>query len=140
MLISLSSRLVFFNLTTYLFHLVSSLSLGCRILFCLLSFSLSGCFLGSPGDTVLPSCLTNRHGQNEFSSVLPKPRLSPRGNLAGRISNGPVGSAHTDCDRPRASLPPHTLNRIMQLCLHRRARSMGWTTHANSCQGDTLVR
>lgn len=96
-------------------------------------------FLGSPGDTVPLSCLTDRHGQNESSSKLPKARLCPRGGLAGRISVRPVGSVSTQCDRPWAPLAPHTLNRIIQPCLHRRARSMGWTAHANSCQGDPLV-
>ena len=96
-------------------------------------------FLGSPGDTVPLSRLTDRHGQNESSSELPTARLCPRGGLAGRISMRPVGSVSTQCDRPWAPLAPHTLNRIIQPCLHRLARSMGWTAHANSCQGDTLV-
>lgn len=151
MLISPCSQLVFFHLTTYVLirdrdlshSLVSSfLVSGLSYSFCLtLAFSrmLSGCFLGSPGDIVLLSCLTNRHGQNESSSMLPKAGLCPWGGLPGRISMRLVGSVCTDCDRPEAPLAPHTLNRIMQPCLHRRARSMGWTAHANSCQGNTLV-
>lgn len=127
--------------------LVPSLSVsGLSYSFCLalaLSRSLIWLFLGSPGDTVLLSRLTNRHGQNESSSVPPEARLCPRGGLAGRISMRPVGSVCTDCDGPGAPPPhlaPRTLDRIMQPCLHRRARSMRWTAHANSCQGDTLVR
>ena len=151
MLISPSSPVVFFHLTTVLRIGGVSLFLSCLLPLCLwvvvffpsrprfLSRAV-WLFLGSPGDTVLLSCLTNRHGQNESSSVLPTAGLCPQGGLAGRISMRPVGSARTGCDRPGAPLAPHTLNRIMQPCLHRRARSMGWTAHANSCLGDTLVR
>lgn len=145
--------LIFSILTTYLlirditftftFSCVFSLCLWVVVFVLSLPHFLSHAvwlFLGSPGDIVLLSSLTNRHGQNESSSVLPKARLCPRGGLAGRISMWPAVSVHTDCDRPGAPLAPNTLNRIMQPCLHRRARSMGWTAHANSCQGDTLVQ
>lgn len=103
---------------------------------CLLSHAV-WVFWGSPGDKVLLSHLMNRHRQNESSSVLPKARLCPQGGLPGRISMRSVGSDRTACDKPRAPFAPHTLNGIIQPCLHRRARSMGWTEHANSCQGDT---
>lgn len=151
MLISPSCQIVFFpfnNLSSdqrilSLSHsLMSSLSLWVVVFFLSLPCFLSHAvwvFLGSPGDTVLLSCLTNRHRQNESSSVLPKAGFCPRGGLPGRISMRPVGLVCTDCDKPGASLDPHTLNRIIQPCLHRRARSMGWTAHANSWQGDTSV-
>lgn len=131
MVIYLSIVILLLGLTAYL--------VDQRLLFspCFLTHAV---LLRSPGDTVLLSCLTNRHGQNESSSVLPKARLCPRGGLPGRISMRPVGSVYTDCDRNGAPLAPHTLNRIMQPCLHRRTRSMEWTAHANSCQGDTSAR
>ena len=151
MLISPSSQLVFFHLTTSSDQKLRSIPFFRVFLPCLwvVVFILSRprflshavwMFLGPPGDTVLLSSLTNRHGQNESSSVLPKAGPCPRGGLPGRISMRLVGSVYTDCDTPGAPLAPHTLNRIMQPCLHRRARSMGWTAHANSCQGDTLVQ
>lgn len=84
-----------------------SRSLACRFLSVLplfFFFPHAVCsFLGSPGDTVLLSCLTNRHRQNESSSVLPKAGLCPRGGLPGRISMRPVGSVCTDCDKPGAA-------------------------------------
>lgn len=61
-------------------------------------------FLGSPGDTVLLSCLTKWHGQNESFSVLPGARLSPEGGLAGHISMRLLWLVCTGCDRPRAPL------------------------------------
>lgn len=62
-----------------------------RSLLLLLLLSLSSShavwlFQGSPGDTVLLSSLTDRHGQNESSPVLLTARLCPPGGLAGRIS------------------------------------------------------
>lgn len=42
--------------------------------------------LGSPGDTVLLSSLTDWHRQNESSAVPPTARLCPPGGLAGCIS------------------------------------------------------
>ncbi len=147
MFISPSSRLVFpFNhllirgISLALLCLLS-LSLGCRILSVSPSLALSRrlAVFGITWRYSSPLLLMNRHGQNESSSVPPKARLCPRGSLAGRISMRPVGSVCTDSDRPGAPLAPHTLNRIMQPCLHRRAWSMRWTPHANSCQEDTLA-
>lgn len=97
-------------------------------------------FFGSPGDTVLCSSLTNQRGQVEHASVHPKATLCPEGGLPGHISMRPLGSVCTVCDKPGAPFAPYTLNRIMHPCLHRRTRSMGWTAHADSCQGDTLVQ
>lgn len=93
-------------------------------------------FLGAPGDTVLLSSLTDWHGQNESSSLLPKARLCPRGALAGRISITPAVLECTDCDGPWAPLAPHRLSRIMHPPLHRQAWSMSWTAQADSCRRD----
>lgn len=115
-----------------------------RVTFTLLSYftfsHIVSSFFGSPGDTVLRSSLTNQHGQVEYASVHPKATLCPEGGLPGHISMRPLGSLCNDCDKPGAPFGAHTLNRIMHPCLHRRTRSMGWTAHADSCQGDTLVQ
>lgn len=86
----------------------------CRALSCRLSLSPGVCrplsaslsppgwflFLGSPGDAVFSSALTNWHGQNESSCVLPAAGLCPGGGLAAPINTRPLGSGCSDCDRP----------------------------------------
>lgn len=117
MLIYLSIVILLLGLTAYL--------VDQRLLFspCFLTHAV---LLRSPGDTVLLSCLTNRHGQNESSSVLPKARLCPRGGLPGRISMRPVGSVYTDCDRNGAPLAPHTIELCSPACTDGHDQWSGW--------------